>query len=125
LTSRGAFSYPVTVARLIGDISTVEVAGIKTQRRVDANGRVVVESPVADDGWSKRGTFAGDAEAFMAAKRDGVGVRPEEEPADPGTPVMAQAVPQPQPPTEIQPPPPGLLADIEATLARTACMMKK
>src|SRR5438105_15092849 len=25
------------------------------------------------DGWSNRGTFAGDAEAFMAAKRSGVG----------------------------------------------------
>ena len=51
----------------------VEIAynGIKRQVRVDANGRVVAESPVADDGWSNRGTFSGDTEAFMAAKRSG------------------------------------------------------
>jgi hypothetical protein len=36
------------------------------------HGRVVVESPVSDDGWSRRGTFARDTEAFIAAKRAGV-----------------------------------------------------
>ena len=57
--------------------------GIKHQVRVDANGRVVAENPVADDGWSTRGTFVGDAEAFMAAKRAGVGLKagPEEPPS--------------------------------------------
>jgi hypothetical protein len=42
-----------------------------TQRRRVLNGRVVDE-PDARDGWSNRGTFAGDAEAFMAAKRAGI-----------------------------------------------------
>jgi hypothetical protein len=51
---------------------------------------VVADNPIADDGWSNRGTFAGDAEAFMAAKRAGVGLGLEEEPADPGKPVVAR-----------------------------------
>ena len=57
----------------------VEIAynGIKRQVRVNANGRVVAESPVSNDGWSTRGTFAGDAEAFMSAKRAGVGLKPD------------------------------------------------
>jgi hypothetical protein len=52
----------------IGRVVEIAYNGIKRQVRVDANGRVVVESPVSDDGWSRRGTFAGDAEAFTAAK---------------------------------------------------------
>jgi hypothetical protein len=93
---------PIAKPAPIGEVSTVEFAGIKQQRRVDANGRVVAENPVADDGWSNRGTFTGDAAAFMAAKRAGVGLGPEEEPADPGTPVEGrpaepQAIPEPPP----------------------------
>jgi hypothetical protein len=107
---------PIARPAPIGTFTTINVAGIKRQVRVDANGRIVAESPVADDGWSNRGTFAGDTEAFIAAKRAGVGLGPEEEPADPGTPVVAPD--EPQPITE--PPPPGLLADIAAVLARTA-----
>src|SRR6516165_25196 len=57
----------------IGEITTVEFAGIKHHRR-RANERIVPENLTADDGWSHRGTFAGDAAAFMAAKRAGVGV---------------------------------------------------
>lgn len=56
----------------IGEITTIEFAGTKQQRRVDGRGRAVPESPVADDGWSNRPTFAADAEAFLAAKRAGV-----------------------------------------------------
>lgn len=78
----------------IGEIATVEFAGIKQQRRVDANGRVVAENPVADDGWSNRGTFTGDAEAFMAAKRAGVGLLPVHQAAD-GT-KEELAAPEPQ-----------------------------
>ena len=45
----------------------VEIAynGIKRQVRVDTNGRVVAESPIADDGWSRRGTFAGGDSALQ------------------------------------------------------------
>jgi hypothetical protein len=107
---------PIAKPAPIGEIATIEVAGIEQQRRVDAYGRVVAENPVADDGWSSRGTFAGDAEAFMAAKRAGVGFGAQEEPADPGKPVVAPAEPQPI----LEPAPPGLLADIAAVLERTA-----
>ena len=55
----------------IGRVVEIAYNGIKRQVRVDANGRVVAESPVSDDGWSRRETFAGDAEALMAAKRAG------------------------------------------------------
>jgi len=67
----------------IGRVVEIAYDGIKHQVRVDANGRVVAENPVADDGWSTRGTFVGDAEAFMAAKRAGVGLKagPEEPPS--------------------------------------------
>jgi hypothetical protein len=59
----------------IGRVVEIAYNGIKRQVRVDANGRVIAESPVSDDGWSTRGTFAGDAEAFMAAKRAGIGLK--------------------------------------------------
>jgi hypothetical protein len=52
--------------------------------------RIVAENPVTDDGWSNRGTFTGDAEASMAAKRAGVGFGPDEEAADRGTPAVAR-----------------------------------
>jgi hypothetical protein len=65
-------------------VVTIDYNGIKRQVRVDANGRVVAESPIADD-----------AEAFMAAKRAGVGLR-----SDPDEPPPA---PRPAPPV---PPPP-------------------
>jgi hypothetical protein len=55
----------------IGEITTVEFAGIKQQRR-RTNERIVPENLTADDGWSHRGTFAGDAAAFMAVERAGV-----------------------------------------------------
>ena len=61
--------------RGIGHVVEIAYNGIKRLVRVDARGRVVAESPIADDGWSRRGTFAGDAEAFMAAKRAGVGLK--------------------------------------------------
>jgi len=37
--------------------------------RSAAHGRVVAENPADGDGWSRRETFSGYAEAFMAAKR--------------------------------------------------------
>jgi hypothetical protein len=40
----------------IGRVVEIAYNEIKRQVRVDANGRVVAESPVADDGWSNRGT---------------------------------------------------------------------
>jgi hypothetical protein len=107
---------PIATPAPVGTLTTINVAGMKRQVRVGANGRVVAENPVADDGWSNRGTFTGDASAFMAAKRAGVGVRPGEEPSHQATPVVAPAEPQPL----LEPPPPGLLADIAAILARTA-----
>ena len=55
---------PIAKRTPIGTLTTINVAGVKRQFRVDANGRIVAENPVADDGWSNRGTFAGDAEAF-------------------------------------------------------------
>ena len=65
---------------------------------------------MSDDGWSRRATFAGDAEAFMAGKRAGVGLKPDPEEPPPAPPIppppMIRAEPRPEPP------PPGLLADI-------------
>ena len=93
----------------------IDYNGIKRLVRVDARSRVVAESPIADDGWSRRGTFAGDPEAFMAAKRAGVGLKPdpEEPPSAPPIPPPPNFRAEPQP----EPPPPGLLADIAAALA--------
>ena len=100
----------------IGRVVEIAYNGIKRQVRVDANGRVVAESPVSNDGWSRRGTFTGDTEAFMAAKRAGVGLKsdPDEPPPAPAVPPppMIRAEPRPEPP------PPGLLADIAAALAK-------
>ena len=101
----------------IGRVVEIAYNGIKRLVRVDAKGHVVAESSVFDDGWSTRGTFAGDAEAFMAAKRAGVGLKPDPEEPPPAPPIppppMIRAEPRPEPP------PPGLLADIAAALART------
>jgi len=106
----------------IGRVVEIAYNGIKRQVRVDADGRVVAENPVADDGWSTRGTFSGDAEAFMAAKRAGVGLKagPEEPPPAPPIPPppMIRAEPRPEPP------PPGLLADIAAALARVESKLR-
>ena len=55
---------------LVGEIATIEIAGTERQRRV-LNERVV-DGPDMRDVWSDRGTFSGDAEAFMAAKRAAV-----------------------------------------------------
>jgi len=84
----------------IGRVVEIAYDGIKHQVRVDANGRVVAENPVADDGWSTRGTFVGDAEAFMAAKRAGVGLKagPEEPPSAP--PIPPPPVIRAEPPRE-------------------------
>ena len=79
---------PQPVEAPIGRMVEIAYNGIKRQVRVDANGRVIAESPVSDDGWSTRGTFAGDAEAFMAAKRAGVGLKP-----DPGRATSGAAYP--------------------------------
>jgi hypothetical protein len=101
----------------IGPVVEIAYNGIKRQVRVDANGRIVAESPVADDGWSTRGTFTGDAEAFMAAKRAGVGLKP-----DPEEPALTPPIPPPpiiRAEPRPEPPPPGRPADIAATLART------
>jgi hypothetical protein len=99
--------------------SEIAYNGIKRQVRVDANGRVVAENPVSDDGWSNRATFAGDAEAFMAAKRAGVGLKKEPPPAPPIPPrPIIRAEPRPEPP------PPGLLADIAAALARAESKLR-
>ena len=86
---KGQFA-PVPVEAPIGAVVAIDYNGIKRQVRVDARGRVVAESPIADDGWSRRGTFAGDAEAFMAAKRAGVGLK-----SDPDEPPPAPPVPPP------------------------------
>ena len=69
---------PVPVEAPIGAVVGIDYNGIKRLVRiVDARGRVVAENQVADDGWSSRGTFAGDTEAFLAAKRAGVGLKPD------------------------------------------------
>ena len=68
----------------IGRVVEIAYNGIKRQVRV------VAESPIADDGWSRRGTFAGDAEAFIAAKRAGVGLK-----SDPDEPPPAPPIPPP------------------------------
>ena len=52
----------------IGRVVEIAYNGIKRQVRVDANGRVVAENPVADDGWSTRGTFTGDAAGQEAGR---------------------------------------------------------
>ena len=100
----------------IGRVGEIAYNGIKRHVRVDANGRVVTECPVADDGWSNRGTFAGDAKAFMAAKRASVGLKsnPDEPPPAPPVPPPPMIWAEPQP----EPPPPWLLAEIFAALAR-------
>ena len=71
---------------------------------------------MSDDGWSRRATFAGDAEAFMAGKRAGVGLKPDPEEPPPAPPIppppMIRAEPRPEPP------PPELLADIAAASSR-------
>ena len=106
----------------IGRVVEIAYNGIKRLVRVDAKGHVVAESSVFDDGWSTRGTFAGDAEAFMAAKRAGVGLKPDPEEPPPAPPIppppMIRAEPRPEPP------PPGLLADIAAALARTESKLR-
>ena len=76
--------------RGIGRVVEIAYNGIKRQVRVDGNGRVVAESLVSDDGWSRRGTFTGDAEAFIAPKRAGVGLKP-----DPDEPPPAPPIPPP------------------------------
>jgi hypothetical protein len=57
-------------AQPIGEVTEINHNGV-TQRRRVLNGRVV-DGPDARDGWSNRGTFSGDAEAFTAAKRAAV-----------------------------------------------------
>jgi hypothetical protein len=94
---------PIVASGPIGEIVTVDYNGIKREVRVDARGRTVVESPVVDDGWSRRDTFAGDAETFMAAKRAGVLQPPDPEeppqaPPAPPPPIMASAEPLVMPP---------------------------
>jgi hypothetical protein len=108
----------------VGRVVATAYNGIKRQVRVDANGRVTAYAGAeAGDGWSNRPTFTGDAEAFMTAKRAGVGLIPDPEeppPAPPIPPPPVQAEPQPQP----EPPPPGLLADIAAALARAEIKLR-
>ena len=53
----------------IGRVVEIAYNGIKRQVRVDANGRVVAESTVSDDGRSTRGTFTGEAEAAGRANQ--------------------------------------------------------
>jgi hypothetical protein len=68
---------------------------------------------------STRGTFTGDAQAFLAAKRAAVGPPEEGPPAPPILPPpITRAEPQPEPP------PPGLLADIAAALARAESKLR-
>ena len=71
----------------IGRVVEIAYNGIKRCVRVDARGRVVAENPVADDGWSTRGAFTGDAEAFLAAERAGVGMKPDPEEPPPAPPI--------------------------------------
>ena len=95
--------------------------GIKRQVRVDARGRVAAYADAeAGDGWSTRGTFTGDAQAFLAAKRAAVSPPEEGPPAPPilPPPPITRAEPQPEPP------PPGLLADIAAALARAESKLR-
>jgi hypothetical protein len=106
----------------IGRVVEISYNGIKRQVRVDANGRVVAENPVADDGWSTRGTFSGDTEALMAAKRAGVGLKADPEEPPPAPPVLPPPIIRAEPRPE--PPPPGLLADIAATLARVESKLR-
>ncbi len=92
--------------------------GVRHTRLVDANGRVVPEQSTQVD--PPRGTFTGSPAAYAMAKTRGavtpreiaeaeafLALQASEEPAMPTTP------PEPAPP-------PGLLRDIAATLARAA-----
>jgi len=95
----------------IGGVVEIAYNGIKRQVRVDANGRIVTENP-----------FTGDAEAFMAVKRAGVGQKP-----DPDEPPPAPAVPPPpmiRAEPRLEPPSPGLLAEIAAALARVESKLR-
>jgi hypothetical protein len=70
---------PVAVEALIGEVVEIAYNGIKRQVRVDANGRVAANAEPRHRGWVvKRRTFAGDAKAFMAAKRARVGLLPRQ-----------------------------------------------
>jgi hypothetical protein len=107
----------------VGRVVATAYNGIKRQVRVDANGRVAAYAePVVGDGWSNRPTFTGDAEAFMAAKRAGVGLIPDPEEPPPAPPIppppMIRAEPQ------LETPPPVLLADIAAALARAESKLR-
>jgi len=78
---------PVAVELAQGEVvTTIAYNGIRRQVRIDGNGRVAAHVDAqTGDGWSRRGTFVGDAEAFMAAKRAGVST-PEEPPPAPRIP---------------------------------------
>jgi hypothetical protein len=91
----------------IGRVVEIAYNGIKRLVRVDARGRVVAsaENHVAGDGWSNRGTFTGDAEAFMAAKRAGVGVKPGPEEPPPAPAVPSPPIIRTEP--QLEPPCPG------------------
>jgi hypothetical protein len=96
---------PQPVDPPIGRVVEIAYNGIKRQVRVDARGRVVAENSVADDGWSRCGTFTGDAEAFLAAKRAGVGLKPDPEEPPPAPPI---------------PPPPMIRASLSQNHPRRA-----
>ena len=113
---------PQPAAAPIGRVVEIAYNGIKRQVRVDANGRVVAESPFSNDGWSNRATFVGDAEAFMAGKRAGVGLKPYPEEPPPAPPIPPPPMIRAEPPPK--PPPPGLLADITAALARVESKLR-
>jgi hypothetical protein len=55
------------VISTIGEVTTINHNGVNQTRRVH-NGRVC-DGPDMSNGWSNRGTFSGDAEAFATAKR--------------------------------------------------------
>jgi hypothetical protein len=56
-------------AQPIGEVIEINHNGVTLRRRV-LKGRVV-DWPDARDGWSNRGTFSGDTEAFLAAENPG------------------------------------------------------
>jgi hypothetical protein len=110
----------------LAPIVVEHVAGVRYERRVDERGRVVAEHQTFID--PPRGTFIGSAADFMAAKTRGT-MTPQEIAGADAYRASQSPLPRPQtstpaattePDQAIPEPPPGLLADIQAVLARAS-----
>jgi hypothetical protein len=69
---------PAAVDPPIGRLVEINYNGIKRTIRIDGNGRGrELGEAIRCDGWSNRRTFTSDAEALVAAKWAGGGLRPD------------------------------------------------